>query len=184
MMRLGNNKNTNVDIDLTSMLDVIFIVLMVVMCCVGAGRQSYEELSTKNTELNDQLDEANNQLKSYQDMVEAQDNLDEEVAIIVLHADYDADNPADREMWLLRSTSEGEEELGPDHIPLNNESREEAFLQIEQRITDYLDGNEGIPVLIRVDTERILYRDYNQLDAMLTKLQEERKNLFCTYKAD
>ena len=87
-------------------------------------------------------------------------------------------------MWLLRTTSEGEEELGPERIPLNNGSRDEAFLQIEQRITDYLDGNEGIPVLIRVDTERILYRDYNQLDAMLTKLQEERKNLFCTYKAD
>ncbi len=183
-MRISNGKKNGVEIDLTSMLDVIFIILIVVMCSVAAGGESNKDLAKANDDLTKQLKYTTHELTTTVDLVEAQDNLLEEVAIMVLHADYDADNPADRGMWLLRSTSEGEEEVEPERITLNNESREEAFLEIEQRIIDYLNSNEGIPVLISIDKSQILYRDYNQLDAMLTKMQEDYNNLFYTYKMD
>ncbi len=41
-MKIGNSKNNTIDVDLTSLLDVIFIILMVVMCSVSAGVASSE----------------------------------------------------------------------------------------------------------------------------------------------
>ena len=48
----------------------------------------------------------------------------------------------------------------------------------------YLQANSGIPVLLRLDDERILYRDWVTLHEILDELRAGHANLFITEGAE
>ncbi len=188
-MKKSVKKGQNsIDIDLTSMLDVIFIILMVVMCNVTLGQTGAEEIREQLDSAQSELIEAQFNLETYENLVETESNVENEVAFISLHADYDPADPTTRNVRLLRRVdrdgNEREAEFTTITLTPANEGREAGFADVRDSLEAYLQANSGIPVLLRLDDERILYRDWVTLHEILDELRAGHANLFITEGAE
>lgn len=225
-------KNNTIEIDLTSMLDVIFIILMVVMCNVSLGKVSAEEIQVKLDQTQTELDAAKADIQTYETLNEAQENVTTDVAFVVLYADYDSTDPTTRHVRLLRKspgtvltdsespgtvlTDSDSASGSPDQTAMNTTSAEtpdqtgtespsseaadqtmvntdfteitltpgadgaDAFAEIQNELEAYITANSEIPVLLTVNDEQILYRDWEKLQALLDELKQAHTNLFMT----
>ena len=87
-MRRRRNNKSDLMIDLTSLLDVIFIILLVVMCSQQLTKWDYESREQKATET---VRDAEAIAQLYQDQMETHDKLNEYVVKLSVYADF---NPA------------------------------------------------------------------------------------------
>lgn len=184
-MKKSVKKGQNsIDIDLTSMLDVIFIILMVVMCNVTLGQTKAEEIREQLETAQSELDEVQADLETYEQLVDTESNIESEVAIISLHADYDINDPTTRSVRLLRRVdrdgNEKEAEFTAVTLTPSNDGKDAGFEEIRSSLETFLNANSEIPVLLRIDDEQILYRDWMTLNEILGELQTEHRNLFVT----
>lgn len=238
-------KNNTIEIDLTSMLDVIFIILMVVMSNVSLGKVSAEEIQVKLDQTQSELDAAKADIQTYETLNKAQENVTADVAFVVLYADYDSTDPTTRHVRLLRKSprtvltdskspgtvladsdsatdssdqtaenaassdalnqtetdspsSDAPDQSGRDVISAETsdqtmidtgfteitltpgEDGADAFAGIKRELEDYIAANSEIPVLLTVNEEQILYRDWEKLQVVLDELKEAHTNLFIT----
>ena len=173
-----NKQNKGIDIDLTSMLDVIFIILMVVMCRVSLGGSSEKALTEQLNETQAKLDEAEARIETYEAQRDTVEELAAEVAIMTLQAGYDEADPTTRRVNLLRTLPDGTSSSGMDEIIITPANEDAAFGDIETAITDFLTQNSEVPVLLTISDEHILYRDYMHLKNTLDTIREEHDNLF------
>ena len=156
-----HKRNAGLNIDLTSILDVIFIVLMVVMCNRSVNEnKEIESLKKENDQLNAEKAVLEDQLYTY----EHEDDL---VSYVVLYANYETNNPQNRNIWL----SLGDEEVIPP-IPITPETEEEKYTQIKDELENYVSERSDKPVLIVLDESQILHRDRKRLDEMLSVLDD------------
>lgn len=185
-MRSNRKRNNSIEIDLTSMLDVIFIVLMVVMCSVSAGAKSSAELEEELDKKDGYIGVLEEKLDAKGEYDKFQEDLAEEVAIIVIHADYDTESPAesDRSLWIARTGKDGIEAdlIEPINIEKGNEMG--AIEALNGILVSFLEDYKDKPVLISINKDHILYRDYKHIDELLKSLEDSHKNLFHTYQSD
>ena len=186
-MKIGNSKNNTIDVDHTSLLDVIFIILMVVMCSVSAGVASSEGEGDALDDAKGQIAFLETELEVNQGYLDAIETIYDDVAIITIYAaySYTEEEPTElnRELWLSRKTNQAKP-LESTKIPVEKDNEQEAIDSLNSQIADLLSSNQNMPVLISIDKERILYRDYKHIDDMLKKLEQEHTNLYHTYKTD
>lgn len=184
-----NRDKARIDIDLTSMLDVIFIILIVVMCSAQftavsaqqAAEESmaedderqaaYEELVNENEDVKREYEEVKEQLDTFEEHKEMLENVNTEVAFVTLHADYDTADPKVRHFRLVKGDA-----AVIDNIEVTPENEEKAFEELLDKLSAYLSENEDKPVLMTLSDEQILYRDYNKLYEMLQGI--DTRNLF------
>ncbi len=165
MMR--HKQKSALNFDLTPLLDVIFIVLMVVMCNRSVGEnKEIAELVKENDRLNSE-----NRVLS--DQIYAEENKDDLVSNVVLYADYESENPRTRHIWLAH----GEDSL-TEPVTITPETEEEGFVRIREELEGYVTESTDKPVLIVLDESRILYRDQQSLDKMLDELDQNHTNLY------
>ncbi len=166
------NKNSlpNLDIDLTPLLDVIFIVLMVVMCHQSLGTQAAEQKIGQLTKELDVVTDANGR---YKDQLYTYDNANVWVAHVTMRADYDEENPKTRHIQLVYNNDTAFNE-----ITITPETEENGFETLERNMKEFLDKETGKPVLLALNEERILYRDQVKISQMLTELENQYKNLY------
>ncbi len=170
MRRLTNRANTV--FDMTPLLDVIFIVLMVVMCNQLLGtREAQETIQDMSVSLEEA--EAENELHKAQ--LETYENAESIVAYVTLHADYDALDRKTRHIRLAYDNDVTFEE-----IILSPETETEGYEKLRENMTDFLSGKAGMPVMLTLDQDRILYRDQVEISAMLKELAKEFGNLYLT----
>ena len=107
MRRYKRNKKNNIIIDLTSLLDVIFIVLLVVMAGQFTASKNQENaLADQQTEAESKIEEAENMIAVYEDMIDTMDNVNKYVVAVSIAAPYNKEELHKREIKLLAEGNE------------------------------------------------------------------------------
>ena len=175
MGRRNTFDKINIELDLTSLLDVIFIVLMVVLC------SSYNN-DHKIGELQKALDDANGKAGMYEDHGDDIEHLDERVVFLTIRADFYTEDPTHRTVRIMTN----DDYNGAEQIDITPEDEEEKYSAIKDKIATVLDSTsetsaektETIPVWVTLSDENILYRDWVEFDDMLGVLKESYPNLY------
>ncbi len=175
---MNKRRLPSLDIDLTSLLDVIFIVLMVVMCHQALGTQAAKQEAEQEIELlTTELDEAEAENEVHETQLHAYEDANDLVAYVTLRADYDTQNPKTRHIQLAYNNDVAFEE-----ITITPETERTGYATLEDNMNNFLTEKEGMPVLIVLNEEHILYRDQVKISKMLAELGEQYTNLYQTGK--
>ncbi len=173
-MRRKRSGKSDIIIDLTSLLDVIFILLMVVLAGQQVTKMDLDAEKIRYAEeeaaLKDLMKETEEKYKLYTD----QTDMAEKVVLISVTAAFDEDDPKERDLKILKN---GNSE--PDVYHLSGGNTEEAFNRFEEKLSSYV-RTEGMPVVLSIadDKEEILYRDQQKIQTVFNKLQSESGDIY------
>lgn len=170
-MRRRRNKKDDLMIDLTSLLDVIFIILLVVMCSQQLTKWDYEGREQEATET---VRDAEAIAELYRDQMETHDNLNEYVVKLSVYADFNPEQITVRKVRILKELQAIET------IDLIGAETADAFARLEEKLAAYIQENSDKPVILSLNEgdEKILYRDEKTILAIFEKLSEEYTNVY------
>ncbi len=154
-------------IDLTSLLDVVFIFLMVVLY---NQQNETREAQAKNIEASEIMEQAKVQLELYTDQMDSVDNL----CLVSVYARYEPDNITQRHLSIQKKGEEIEE------IELIGNNTKEAFDTLQSSLRAYIELNKEKPVILSLNEkdENILYRDEKEILIIFDKLKHELNNVY------
>ncbi len=150
-MKKSFSSKGKINIDLTSLLDVIFLVLMVVMC--------YQKINGTRAEAAPP---------------EIVVNTVDGVKNVVLYVTYDDSDITSRHIYLKRDAESDEIQ----DIVITPETEEASYSAFETKLKEYLSANSMMPVLVTIDDSRILYRDAVRMTELLGSIGDEYTNLY------
>ena len=158
-------------IDLTSLLDVIFIVLLVVLC---SGQISSRQVAEEKIAMEKKEAEVDQKESLYRQQLDTAEELQQYVMIISVDASYDPSNIKERNIEVLISGN-----MEPDLFQLVGENTKEPLEQLEERLHTCIDENADKHIILSLNEndERILYRDETALLSIFEKLGNENKNV-------
>lgn len=176
-------RKTDTAIELTSLLDVIFIVLMVVICSKNYDVQLKSETAEKTViEAEAAMHEAEEMMKSAEDALaenvllreqaELCSDVFSQVTMVAIYANYEKNTPQHR---IIRVAVNDNEPVKM--TMLTPEEPHKGFDELEAYLTGILDKADGMPVIISVNRTGILYRDDAELTRVLNKFSGY-KNLY------
>ncbi|MCR5675638.1 MAG: hypothetical protein K6G16_08020 [Lachnospiraceae bacterium] len=162
-------------IDVTALLDVVFIVLLIVICHQQRLAVSQEaERAEAVVSAEEKLAEAEAARSLYAERMETAANLSDYVSILTVYVDYTPGNPSERHIRLLDDAADAEILS----IPLNPSSQEEAYHTLTEEMHTRLDAADGKPVILSLDLEHILYRDEEAVNNLFSSMQADYDNLY------
>ena len=164
-MKKNNPSKIKFDIDLTPLLDVIFIVLMVVMCNVNLNSTA-EAAKAPGEEISEPSEEASESMKKK--LLNELTEIEDRVAFVIIYADFEDEDPTLRH---VRFTVNGKEEPSMPVIDIDPDNEEESYDRIETYLTRVLEDRDGIPVWMAIDDAQILYRDYVKIQDILSEIK-------------
>lgn len=179
-------------IDLTSLLDVVFIVLAIVLCnqqyqiktLETAGEQLMQErdsIEQKQNEMNEREKQVaereevtDSQYVLYKDQLNTGDNLMQYVLTISVNVGYVTPDMKERNINILAG---GEE--NPEVFHLKGENTEELNT-FEEKLKKYIEDNDDKPVILSLneDEEKILWRDEYKIKEIFEKLGNNYDNVY------
>jgi len=187
-MRNKFSKKLNTQIELTSLLDVIFIVLMVVICNQQINMtaktneaqvvmQQAEDLKAEAEDLKAEAEAEKAILKDHEDTYEL---ISEQYDVLTVYVTYTPSSPQDRSILVLA----GDEELP--HIQLSPSNQKEALEQFENMLETRVARAEKDekPVIISVNKDQILYRDEKAVSDILDRLFDKHDNIYYKKSGD
>ncbi|MCR4764236.1 MAG: hypothetical protein K5696_11975 [Lachnospiraceae bacterium] len=162
-------------IDLTALLDVIFIVLLVVICHQqNLSTQAQARQSDAVTAAEQALNEANAAKELYEERLDTVTHIQEYVSILTVDIDYQPGNAKERHIRLLKDGVADEIET----LTLTPQTEAETFLSLSETLKEILEEAEGKPVILSLDLDQILYRDEEAMGNLIASLLEEYDNLY------
>lgn len=165
-MRREHLHNNNILLDLTPLLDVIFIILLIfVSQTILLKKTSAGEAQR----LQDEYTEAKKEYDLRNEMI------DDYYTFVTVISTYDKENPENREIRISRDPNEA------DHIiTLNGSDVEQEYSEFEEYLKGYIDPNREAPIVFSLNQgdERILYRDENRIRETVEKLQNSNNNVY------
>lgn len=185
--RLKNKLNTVVE--LTSLLDVIFIVLMIVICnqqinLEEKGRDveaAYEEAAEVKAEAEAVLSEAEDlraeaeaEKALFEEHLEKFEDVSSQMTTVTVIIDYQPSNLRTRTIRLVADADT------PETITITPETENDAYTKFEEKLEDLVTQAEASdkPVVISIDMTRILYRDELRAEEVLSAVYGRHGNLF------
>ena len=175
-MRLGKRSKSiaQVLIDLTPLLDVIFILLIVVLSYQDNFNKAAEEQLTYAVDYiddaNDKVAAADARVDTAEEQVENYAKLNDYVNVITINASYKPSNRKYRVIHVAVNADDMRE------IPLNpsntNEAWKECKVYVEQIISD------GKPTILSIKNEKMLYRDEESIMKMYEELNASTSNVY------
>ena len=185
----GSSSQPNAPIDLTPLLDVIFIFLFVififlfvVIIAYAAKAQAVEaEAVSRTEELEKQVEELNARLteeESLREMYEKRlsdyesDVIGGRVKIVTIYCTWDEEDSTKRQIRVLTS----DKEFSP--VNLTAENQENGYARLNQMLVDYITSNSDSVVVLSLNTERILYRDQTAINELMGKLTRKYKYVY------
>jgi len=175
-------KRLNTQIELTSLLDVIFIVLLVVICNQQINMtQKTDELEVMQQQAQVQMAEAED-LKAeaeaakeiYEEHRDTYETIESQMSVITVYASYTPSSPQDREILIIA----GEKELPK--IQMSPSNTKDALERLETLLESQVSEAEdaGKPVIISINTDKILYRDEKAVSQIIDRLFEKHDNMY------
>ena len=166
-MRQKHHNKGDILIDLTSLLDVIFIILLIVIC----NQQNVtNEVQAQQTEALELKKQAEAQLQLYADQMDTVDNL----YMVSVIAKYDQNNVTMRHIYIQKK-GEGNEEINL----IGNNTRE-PFLNLKTSLEEYINLHAGNPIILSLNDndEEILYRDEKAILYIFNELKASSNDVF------
>ena len=165
-------------IDLTPLLDVIFIVLIVVL----VGRDSYnaeadrkyEDAEQYVSEADAKLAEMEAKISTYTEQMKVYDELTEYINTITVYSAY---NPANRKVRTIYVMINRDV---PKEINLSPSTEKSAWDECRSIIEDVLQKNENAQLILSISTEnndKMLYRDEEAIYDMFKDLMSKYSNI-------
>lgn len=154
-------------IDLTPLLDVIFILLIVVL---ASGTMSEDEANKQKKKAEDTQSEAEQQVNAYKSHMEAYSDIDEYFSIITVSAGYSHIDRHDRVITV--KVNENEEA----RYELNPTNSDAQWGNIEQDIKEIILAKEDLPAILVLNVkndEKMLYRDEEEIMEIFDGLKTE-----------
>lgn len=185
--RLKNKLNTVVE--LTSLLDVIFIVLMIVICNQQINLEekghdveaAYEEAALLTAEAEAALSEAEDlraeaeaEKALFEEHREKFEDVSSQMTTVTVIIDYQPSNLRTRTIRLMADAD------APETITITPETENDAYTKFEEKLEDLVTQAEASdkPVVISIDMTRILYRDELRAEEVLSAVYGRHGNLF------
>ena len=167
MRRKRGGSGRDVLIDLTSLLDVIFIILLVVL--VGQSNTK-EDLETLQDEAERARAEAVTEQELYEQQREIADTVNQMVWAAAVMVPYEEQDVTQRTILILK---EGEE---IERFELAGNNTTDAVEAFKNSLTGYIEANQDKPVILSLNDkdDKILYRD----EVMVTELFLELANTY------
>lgn len=170
-MRRGRNKRDDIIIDLTSLLDVIFIILLVVTCSQQLTKMDYKAQEQVAQET---VREAEAASKLYEDQMETQDKLNEYVLKLSVYSDFNPEQITVRKVRILKELQQIE---SFDLVGADTAAAYEAF---RMSLVEYIKANTDKPIILSLNEgdEKILYRDEKAILQIFDELSAEYGNVY------
>ena len=155
----------NILIDLTSLLDVIFIVLLIVTCRLQTVEEAVAE---KEVQAQERIDEARSEQELYKEQMESLSNISEYVVVISVNANYDEDLITRHIRILDSGSGTGVQEIGT----LVGQNTEEGLEKLRGYLQSTVEKNPDKTVVISLNEkdEDILYRDENSINKIIDEI--------------
>ena len=167
------NKKGDIIIDLTSLLDVIFILLLIIMCNQFTKITEYEDMS--QTAMSTSAS-ANAAKELYEQQLDTQDNINSYVYAVSIYSYYEPENITTRYLRVLR-----EDEVIFEESMIGNNT-DDAFTALEEELISYAMQYPDNPIIISLNEndENILYRDEQRIIDILLDVStmEECSNVY------
>lgn len=162
---------SDIIIDLTSLLDVMFILLLVVLC--GQSRIN-ESLERSNEEYEQAQRQAEEAYQLYKDQIETADNLNRYVRAVSVVVPFDEKEITKRQIKLLREGAEIES------FDLVGNQVEDSAEDFRKSLEGFIGENRGKPVILSLNEEddNILYRDEVMVNEIFRELTQEYDNVY------
>ena len=155
----------DINVDFTSLLDVIFILLMCVMCyAITTGKKTPENITV---EVNPA-------------------DVNENIAFITICCPY-SENVGDSHSRTLsyrletydkkddsEANSGSEDVGGPDEHEFNDANEAEEKQAFTNELIDFVETNKNKPILVSINEEKILYRDHLWIEDLIKDLCETK----------
>ena len=175
MRRRRRGSRNGIFIDLTSLLDVIFILLLVVLCGTVYHKQTNEEeIKAREESLKTAEAEAEKTANEYKDMVEMQKDLREYIWSASIIVPYEEDNKKKRTVKVIKD----EEEVIT--ISIEGNVTEEGYNTLKNDLSQLIEERKNQPVILTLNEsdENILYRDENAIRKILDQLSHQYSNVY------
>lgn len=168
-MRRNRKNRGDMVIDLTSLLDVIFIVLLVV---IGSGYQNNVNINEQKK----QSESEKNQLIQERDFYKTAYDAKEFVRVVPISIPYETDNVTKRKIVIPKELGL---EFSEDDFTLIG-TNENGFDIFKDSIVGYINSNKENPVILALNenSEDILYRDEKKMNDILDSLASEYENVY------
>ena len=156
-MRRSGGRRNDILIDLTSLLDVIFILLMVVLARQQISDMDLKDQTAKLKEQQVELQAEKAETMDEYRLYSAQNDLTEKMVIISVTATFDPENPKERSLKIFA---------------LSGGNTKEAFDKFEEQLVSYVKEAGGLPVVLSLadDGSEILYRDASKIQEIFNSL--------------
>ena len=191
--KLGKKLNTVVE--LTSLLDVIFIILMIVICNQQINLEekghdveaAYEEAALLTAEAEAALSEAEDlqaeaeaEKALFEEHREKFEDVSSQMTTVTVIIDYQPSNLRTRTIRLMADAD------APETITITPETENDAYTKFEEKLEDLVTQAEASdkPVVISIDMTRILYRDELRAEEVLSAVYGRHGNLFYRKSAE
>ncbi len=167
-MKIGKGKSLGQSlIDLTPLLDVIFIILIVVLCNQKKYNDEadiivdnmHEEVSAAHDEAAD----ATATSETYKEQLGAYADLEDYVNVVTIYASYTPSNRKFRKIHVVINTDE--EKV----FDLNPSNTNKAWDDCRKYVEEVILQDTSVPAIISVKNEKMLYRDEQQIISMVSQ---------------
>lgn len=171
------NKNKSIGralIDLTPLLDVIFIFLVVVLCFnTNENEEAQAKLSEAKTKFEEAErieEEAETKLGIMQDHLNnyAEDN--DNISFVTIYAEY---TPNDRKFRTIHVRVNEQEDY---KIPLNPSNTDDAWTECKDYILKFVDQEK--PMMVSIMNTKMLYRDEQKIEHLIDELNDSGEGRF------
>ena len=154
-------------IDLTPLLDVIFILLIVVL----ANTARTEEIANERyDEAKEIQSDAEQEVNAYKSHFEAYSDIDEYFSIITVSAGYHSDNRRNRTISIKVNENE------PRQYELNPTNADDQWSRISGDIESTISAKSDLPAILVLNIkndEKMLYRDEEDILRIFDELKTE-----------
>lgn len=166
-MRRKHHHKEDILIDLTSLLDVIFIILLIVIC---NQRNETKMIQTQKQEASVLIEQAESQMQLYNDQMESI----QEFCLVSVNARYEPDNVTIRHISVLKKGELMEE------MDIIGNYTEEPLHHLQLMLEEYIEKNKEKPIILSLNEndEKILYRDEKAIQHIFDELKVKFKNVY------
>ena len=179
MRKKGRSKTIkDLIIDLTPLLDVIFIILLIVLANGDVYSQSAENLMSQaekeSRDAEQIVNEADQKLNTYQTHFEAYEEIDKYFSIITVSAGYDIRNRRNR---TVRVKVNDNDDMVYELNPANSNSE---WQKIRAYIKEKTSAEPDLPVILALNMkneDRMLYRDEEEIRHIFDDMKAEYPNV-------
>ncbi len=167
MRRIGSGSKNDVIVDLTSLLDVMFIILLVVLCGQSTITEDLSETQSR-------AEYAISQAKEEKWLYEEQQEIVNNVWAVSIMVPYDENEVIKRQIrFLIR----GEEIKS---IDLVGNDVSVAMNEFKECLIGYIEQNKDMPVILSLNEndDYILYRDEVMVNNIFDELVKAYSNVY------